>query len=60
MVKVNDSCIGCATCVHLAPEIFELDSATFKAKVIKQPETDQEKANYQVAKDSCPVGAIED
>lgn len=56
-VTVNqDLCIGCNTCPLIDPDTFELDSATYKAKVKKQPETINEKINTAIS--SCPVSAI--
>lgn len=52
----QDKCIGCNTCVLIAPEIFELDSVTYKSKVKKQPANIDDL--IQTAVDSCPVGAI--
>lgn len=52
----QDKCIGCNTCPLIDPEIFEMDPATYKAKVKKQPENITEKTKTAVA--SCPVGAI--
>ena len=51
-----DKCIGCNTCPLIDEETFELDTATYKAKVKKQPAIITEKT--QNAIDSCPVGAI--
>jgi len=45
-------CIGCGTCVALAPEVFELDKNN-KSRV-KNPKG----ANEELAADSCPTGAI--
>lgn len=59
MTKVvldQNKCIGCNTCPLLDPEVFEMDTATYKAKVKKQPETISE--STQSAISSCPVGAI--
>ena len=57
-IKINqDLCIGCNTCVSLDPEHFELDSATFKAKVKQQPKQITDDINNIVS--SCPVKAIE-
>ncbi|MFA5828245.1 MAG: ferredoxin [Candidatus Shapirobacteria bacterium] len=52
----QDKCIGCNTCPLIDPEVFALDQQTYKAIVIKQPETIDEKVDSAVA--SCPVGAI--
>jgi ferredoxin len=51
-----DKCIGCNTCPLISPEIFVLDEQTYKAVVIKQPETIDEKTNSAIS--ACPVAAI--
>ncbi len=59
MPKINldqDKCIGCNTCPLLNPEVFEMDTTIYKAKVKSQPKTVDEAT--QSAIDSCPVGAI--
>ncbi len=54
-VKINtDECIGCGVCSQLCPEVFEMDEAEGKAKVIKPEGADC----AQEAADNCPVGAI--
>ena len=60
MAKINDQCIACGTCVSLASNIFGWDDAQNKPFVKKQPETPEEVSEYETAKSSCPVGAIED
>ncbi|MFA6250575.1 MAG: ferredoxin [Candidatus Shapirobacteria bacterium] len=50
-------CIGCNTCPLIDPDTFELDSNTFKAKVIKQPQGDLS-PQTQSAITSCPTQAI--
>jgi ferredoxin len=52
----QNKCIGCNTCPLMDPEIFEMDTTTYKAKVKKQPEiiTDVTKSTVE----ACPVGAI--
>jgi len=52
----QNKCIGCNTCPLLDPEVFEMDTTTYKAKVKQQPETISQAT--QNAVDSCPVGAI--
>ena len=52
----QDLCIGCNTCVSLNPQIFELDSTTFKAKVVNQP--DEITPEIEATISSCPVAAI--
>lgn len=49
-------CIGCNTCALMAPETYKLDDETYKAKVIKQPETITDEVKTVV--ESCPVNAI--
>jgi ferredoxin len=54
MVKIDKKlCIGCGTCVAIAPEIFDLgkDGKAY----VKNPKG---KGNIQDAINSCPVGAI--
>jgi ferredoxin len=52
---VRSLCISAATCVAVAPAVFELD-AEAKA-IIKEGATDAE-ANILVAAQSCPTKAI--
>jgi len=59
MTKINldqNKCIGCNTCPLLAPDFFEMDSVSYKAKVKQQPTEISETIKNAV--DSCPVGAI--
>jgi len=49
-------CIGCGSCVALAPKTFSLDENSGKAKVIN-PAGDTPEV-IQSAIDSCPVQAI--
>ncbi len=49
-------CLGCATCVGIAPQSFEIDVASGKAKAI-HPAGDDEKTVASAAA-SCPVEAI--
>lgn len=51
-----NKCIGCNTCCLIDPDIFELDTTDYKAKVKQQPSEISEKTSTAV--DSCPVGAI--
>ena len=57
MVKVDqDTCIGCGSCVAVAPKIFEMDS-NGKAKVkdsVEDPDEQKAKEGANV----CPVNAI--
>jgi len=43
-------------CVSLAGKLFAMDSG--HSKVIQQPTTAEDVASFNVAKSSCPVGAI--
>lgn len=52
----QNKCIGCNTCPLIAPETFELDQTTYKAKVKQQPVEITE--TIQTAISSCPVSAI--
>jgi ferredoxin len=51
----KEACIGCGTCVALAPNTFELD-AEGKSEVIN-PNGDPE-VDIKKAVEACPVGAI--
>ena len=52
-----NKCIGCNTCPLLDPDTFEMDGATYKAVVKKQP-ADVNNETTKNAIVSCPVGAI--
>jgi len=56
VVLDQNKCIGCNTCPLLDPEVFEMDTTIYKAKVKAQPK--EITAATQTAIDSCPVGAI--
>jgi ferredoxin len=51
----KEKCIGCGTCVALAPEIFEMDDAG-KSTIKKSPEINEEALKLTL--DSCPAQAI--
>lgn len=56
---VHSSCLDCAACTEIAPEIF----ARFKdgyAFVVKQPATPREEERIQEAIRACPMDAIAD
>lgn len=56
-VKVDRAkCIGCGTCVVIAPKTFELDKEG--KSVVKNSNFETDKENIQNAADSCPAGAI--
>lgn len=55
-VKIDkNKCIGCGTCVAIAPKSFKLGKDG-KAQVIEPVGDDEEK--IKEAAESCPVGAI--
>jgi len=55
-IKIDrNKCIGCGTCVALAPEVFELDKEN-KSRV-KNPKGANEET-IKLAADSCPAEAI--
>ncbi len=55
-VKVDKNiCIGCGTCVVIAPKSFKLGDDG-KAEIVKPQEDSEEKIKEAV--DSCPVSAI--
>jgi ferredoxin len=51
-----DLCIGCGSCVALAPNTFAIDDSSGKGKVINQNGDKPEV--IQSAIDGCPVQAI--
>ncbi|MGD9276492.1 MAG: ferredoxin [Candidatus Pacearchaeota archaeon] len=53
MVKVDeDLCIGCGTCEHICPEVFEMKDSIAKIKEQKDDDCVKE------AIEACPVDAI--
>lgn len=52
----EDECIGCGSCVEICPEVFEMDSDTDKAVVIKSEGGPEDE--IQEAIDTCPVECI--
>ncbi|MDD5859205.1 MAG: ferredoxin [Eubacteriales bacterium] len=57
--KVNDECIGCGMCEATCPEVFSLTDEGV-AKAIEDEVPADAEASAAEAKDSCPVGAIEE
>lgn len=51
-----DKCIGCNTCPLIDPATFELDPATYKAIVKKQPAEITKVIEDAIV--ACPVAAI--
>ena len=57
--RVNENCIGCGLCAGICPEVFSMtDEGVAKAIESEVPAGSEEAAAE--AKDSCPVGAIEE
>lgn len=57
--RVNENCIGCGLCAGICPEVFSMtDEGVAKAIESEVPAGSEETAAE--AKDSCPVGAIEE
>jgi ferredoxin len=57
IVVDKETCIGCGTCVSIAPDYFDLGSDG-KSFVIKEY-NEKDKDQIEEAKNNCPVGAIE-
>ncbi len=56
-IKVDkEACIGCGTCVALAPNTFALDEEG--KSIVTNPQGDKEE-DIRKAAEACPVGAIE-
>ncbi len=51
----QELCIGCGACVNLCPEVFELQDDGKSRVIIKNG---CKKCDYEIAINSCPVGAI--
>jgi len=52
----TEECIGCESCVELCPDVFELDDASEKAKVILPEGGDEECIEEAIS--TCPVECI--
>ncbi len=55
---IEDACIGCGACEHIAPKYFELNEdgiSTVKQETV----ADEDRQDVQDAASSCPTGAIE-
>lgn len=57
--RVNDQCIGCGLCAGICPEVFSMTDEGV-AKAIESEVPPESEAAAAEAKDSCPVGAIEE
>ena len=56
---VNEQCIGCGLCEGICPEVFEITNNGV-AKAIDDPVANEIEDKAAEAKESCPVGAIEE
>jgi len=52
----QNKCIGCGKCARTAPDNFEMDATTHKAKVKSMEITNQAAVDQAVK--NCPAGAI--
>lgn len=52
----EEECIGCGSCEAICPEVFQLDSGSGKAKVIKSPDGLEELIEEAI--EACPVTCI--
>jgi ferredoxin len=50
------SCIRCAACASVAPGLFAVDRGP--ARVLRAPETDEERLAARAAAALCPTGAV--
>lgn len=55
---VDSNCIDCDLCRETAPSVFRRDEDNGNSIVFHQPETDEERALAEEARDGCPVEAI--
>lgn len=55
-----DLCIGCGMCASesVAAEVFEIDEASYKAKVKAGADVEGNGDKVKEAAEMCPVGAI--
>lgn len=57
--RVNENCIGCGLCAGICPDVFSMTHEGVATAIETEvPEEAEETAAE--AKDSCPVGAIEE
>jgi ferredoxin len=54
-VWIEDSCVGCGTCVEICPEVFELNG---EMAVVKRDADLSLKEKIIEASEACPVEAI--
>ena len=53
----RDTCIGCALCTSICPEVFEMDDENI-AIVVADPIPADVEEEAKDAEDQCPVDAI--
>jgi ferredoxin len=56
-ITVNDTCIGSGSCAGLAPDRFELDEVTGRARPVRQDVAPDDETVLD-ALASCPMEAI--
>jgi ferredoxin len=54
----TDTCIGCALCVDLCPEVFVMDDEANLARTISDRVPAEAKGKCRDAAKNCPVEAI--
>ena len=57
--RVNENCIGCGLCAGICPEVFSMTDEGV-AEAIESEVPAEAEGTAAEAKDSCPVGAIEE
>lgn len=57
--RVNENCIGCGLCAGICPEVFSMTDEGVAKAIESEVPAGSERAATE-AKDSCPVGAIEE
>lgn len=57
--RVNENCIGCGLCAGICPEVFSMTDEGVATAIETEVPAEAE-ATAAEAKDSCPVGAIEE
>lgn len=53
---IRDKCIGAASCVGIAPKVYQLDDKNIAILVDENGDTDE---NILLGAQSCPTNAIE-
>jgi len=55
---VDDACIDCETCRHIAPSLFARSARAGMSVVARQPQSDAERLRAKMALVACPTSAI--